>query len=82
MCSLNMESFKTNFHAPLIASANLSLSGLSLLVAKIVPHLATLAVLLQIAVGVVSLWQMLKRKPTANEKNSTSTVVNPPPNGM
>lgn len=70
---LNTKPMHADFHAPLIASANLSLVGLSVLVAKIVPHLATIAVLLQIAVGAVSLWQMLKKKkaPTNEKTNPT-----------
>lgn len=60
-------------HIPFIASANLGLGGMSMLVSKIVPHLATIAVLLQIAVAAVSLWQMLKKK-SINEKAPTNSV--------
>jgi hypothetical protein len=63
-------------HVPIIASANLGLGGLSVLVSQIVPHLATIAVLLQIAVAAVSLWQMLKKKST-NEKNVPTNPESP-----
>lgn len=63
-----------DYQVPIIASANLSLGGLSLLVSKVVPHLATIAVLLQIAVGAVSLWQMLKKR-SNNEKTPASNSV-------
>ena len=73
-----------DFHAPVIASASLSFSGVALLVSKIVPHLATVAILLQIAVSAVSLWLMLKRKSPANETNTNtnSTAGKPPVNGV
>jgi hypothetical protein len=71
-----------DFHAPVIASASLSFSGVALLVSKIVPHLATLAILLQIAVSAVSLWLMLKKKASTNEKTTPSTDNHPPTNGV
>lgn len=43
---------------PMVAVGGLTLNGLLALIAKIAPVLSAFAVLLQIAIGVVTLWTM------------------------
>jgi hypothetical protein len=63
----------------ILASANLSLGGVSILISKVVPHLSTIAVLVQIAVGLVSLWHMLKPRKNQDEKSVPIHVIEPKP---
>lgn len=43
---------------PMVAVSGMTLNGLLVLVAKLAPVLSALAILLQIAIGVVTLWTM------------------------
>lgn len=76
-----MTTIHPDHQAPILAAVNLGAGGVSSLIAKAVPHLSTVAVLIQIAVGLMSLWQMWRtmRKNQADEKSVPSPSVTPKP---